>query len=347
MKQYHDLIRQTIANGTYKPNRTGVDTISNFSHHYSIDLKNGFPLITTKDLSGYRWNSLLHEIDWYLSGEEHIRNLKEETKIWNAWASEKGELDTAYGRFWRRYPIPNEINHLPGETWVNTTEGRWENNEDIDPSRWINNQDTPKGRPTFDQLQYVVDMLNENPHSRRLVINAWHPSNAAISTLPPCHFTYVLNVQGDKLNCHLTQRSGDIALGIPFNIAAYAILTKIIAMETGFEVGKFSHTIADAHIYCGSKQRGEFYGEELPTIKHKLNVEGAEGAIEYIKNNAPREPDDNEDHLPGLLMQTTRSPYDRPNLKINEQCRIDNFDREMVELRNYTSHDGIKFKVAE
>ena len=227
MQQYLELVDTVLSDGTYKPNRTGVDTISSFSEHYEVDLQDGYPLLTTKEMDGYRWNSLLHEVCWYLSGEEHIRELREETKIWDAWADDEGRLDTAYGRFWRRYPIPEDDAQLEGETWPDAAH------------RWVTEE--ADGRRTFDQLQYVIDTLAESPNSRRLVVNAWHPANAAVSTLPPCHYTFVFNVQGDRLNCHLTQRSGDTALGIPFNIAAYSLLTKVIAQQTGFEPGTFAH----------------------------------------------------------------------------------------------------------
>ncbi|MFB6147791.1 MAG: thymidylate synthase, partial [Candidatus Nanohaloarchaea archaeon] len=205
--------------------RTSSDTISKFSESYTIDLQEGFPLLTTKDMSGFRWNSLIHELMWYFSGEHHIRELKEETGIWNAWADDDWNLPTAYGRFWRRFPVPDKEEQLEGEWWPNRDDwhGDAESWYDLprekieEVEKWVNEED---GRLTFDQVQYAIDTLNgEHPYrsenSRRLVISAWHPANAAVSKLPPCHFTWVLNVQDGKLNTHLTQRSGDTALGIP------------------------------------------------------------------------------------------------------------------------------------
>ncbi|MWG35963.1 thymidylate synthase [Halomarina oriensis] len=183
MHAYLDLVRRVLATGGYKPNRTGVDTVSAFGQHYRVDLQEGFPLLTTKDLSGFRWDSLVHELLWYLSGAEHIRSLREETGIWDAWADDDGRLDTAYGRFWRRYPVPDS--GLEGESWPE------------DAHRWTQ---ADEGGRSFDQLQYVLDTLREHPNSRRIVVNAWHPANAAVSTLPPCHYTFVFNVQGDRLN---------------------------------------------------------------------------------------------------------------------------------------------------
>ncbi|MFC6725626.1 thymidylate synthase, partial [Halobium palmae] len=243
MDVYLDLVSDVLTGGEHKPNRTGVDAVATFGQFYEIDLREGFPLLTTKRMDGFRWDSMIHELLWYLSGEEHVRGLREKTGIWDEWADEEGRLDTAYGRFWRRYPIPES--GLDGESWPD------------DAGRWVNEDER-----TFDQIQYVLDTLRENPHSRRMVVNAWHPANATVSTLPPCHYTFVLNVQGDgTLNLHLTQRSGDVALGIPFNIAAYSLLAHIVAGRTGFELGSFAHTVVDAHVYCGAGDRGAWYAD--------------------------------------------------------------------------------------
>ena len=332
MEQYLNLVADTLKNGTYKPNRTAVDTISAFSQQYTIDLEKGFPLLTTKNLSGYRWQSLIHELIWYLSGEEHIRSLREQTSIWDAWADDKGRLDTAYGRFWRRYPIPEK--GLDGEAWPE------------DGHRWRN------GDGTFDQIQYVIDQLEENPSTRRLVISAWHPANAAVSTLPPCHYTFVLNVQGDRLNCHLTQRSGDIALGIPFNIAAYSILTTLIANQTGFKPGKFSHSIVDAHVYCGQNDRGEWYGNNIGELQNRLTQANGTSEIREIKNwiteTAPTgSRDEKKDHIPGLLEQLTRDPRPRPSLTILDGATVDNLSYDDIDVTDYNPHPGITFGVAE
>ena len=332
MQQYLDLVADTLAGGGHKPNRTGVDTIAAFSQQYRIDLQEGFPLLTTKDLSGFRWNSLIHEFRWYLSGEEHIRNLREETGIWDAWADEQGRLDTAYGRFWRRFPVPEE--GLDGEAWPD------------DDHRWRNDDGT------FDQIQYVVDTLNESPNSRRLVVSAWHPANAAVSTLPPCHYTFVFNVQGDQLNCHLTQRSGDIALGVPFNIAAYALLTHAVAQETGFEVGEFGHTVVDAHVYCGTDDRGEWYADNLDRLQERLAaVDERAGYLavrDWLETEAPDETEDTDgyDHVPGLLTQLSREPRERPSIEIADKP-LDELGFADIELTAYDPADGISFAVAE
>ncbi|NGM71508.1 thymidylate synthase [Natronolimnobius sp. AArcel1] len=338
MQQYLELVDAALSEGAYKPNRTGVDTISSFSEHYEIDLQKGYPLLTTKKLDGFRWNSMIHEMCWYLSGDEHIRDLREETKIWNAWADDEGHLDTAYGRFWRRYPVPEEPAQLPGESWPDADQ------------QWVTEE--ADGRRTFDQLQYVIDTLSDSPTSRRLVVNAWHPANATISTLPPCHYSFVFNVQGDRLNCHLTQRSGDIALGIPFNIAAYSLLTKLIAQQTGFEPGTFAHTVVDAHVYCGRGARGEWYADNLEALQTRLaDVDDREEYLivkEWLESEAPAEAegDERKDHVPGLLKQLSREPLERPTLEIAD-VSIDELTAEDVEIKDYESHDGITFGVAE
>ncbi|WP_256288209.1 thymidylate synthase [Halobellus inordinatus] len=332
MRQYLDLVTDVLESGGHKPNRTGVDTISAFSRHYEVDLAEGFPLLTTKDLSGARWNSLIHEFVWYLSGEEHIRTLREETGIWDAWADDDGRLDTAYGRFWRRFPVPDE--GLPGESWPD------------DGHRWMNDEGT------FDQIQYVLDQLKENPNSRRLVVNAWHPANAAVSTLPPCHYTFVCNVQGDRLNVHLTQRSGDVALGIPFNIAAYSLLATALAQRTGFEPGKFAHSVVDAHVYCGTGDRGAWYADHLGELQSRLgDVEDRTGyrdVREWLEATAPPEAEGEEryDHVPGLLEQCAREPRARPTIDVAD-VPLDDLTFEDVELSGYDPAPGIRFAVAE
>ena len=278
MQQYLDLIKLVLDEGVRKPSRTGVDTLSYFGAFYRVDLSKGFPLLTTKKME---WKSILHEVLWYLSGENHIRNLRKHTKIWDAWADEDGNLETAYGYYWRHFPSAEK-----------NKEGNWQVQE-------------------VDQIKYVIDELKNKPYSRRLVVTAWEPGNATKSKLPPCHYSFAFNVSNGKLNCHLTQRSGDIALGIPFNLAAYSILTQIIAQEVNLELGFFAHTIIDAHIYIADKG----------------------SAMEKF------------DHREGLLEQLKREPLSLSTLKIAKKP-IDELKFEDFELSNYTSHDKIKFEVA-
>lgn len=345
MKQYHNIVSDVLSNGSYRATRTGIGTLSGFAKHYSVDLQDGYPLLTTKKMDGFRWESMLHELMWYLSGQEHIRELREETSIWDEWADEDGHLDTAYGRFWRRYPIPEASDQLTGESWA--TEGRWVETE------------TDGEVNTFDQIQYVIDKLNTDPMSRRIVVNAWHPANASVSTLPPCHYSFVLNVQGDdSLNLHLTQRSADLALGVPFNIACYALLLHIISQQTGFTPGTFSHTLVDSHIYCGGEQRQHWYEDNLEEIQSRLALvektgvkwRGYSDLADWITETAPPGESDSRDnpydHVPGLLRQLSRESYSRPQISVADK-QLDELQISDIELTEYRSHDGIAFGVAE
>lgn len=218
MKQYHDLVSNVLENGIRKENRTGTPTISSFSEFYKVDLSEGFPLITTKKVF---FRSVILELLWYLRGEDHIRWLRDENNvhIWDAWADDDGHVGPIYPVLWRRFPYPKEDE----------------------------NGNVVKGE--FDQIQYVINQIKNNPNSRRMVVSTWNGGLLDKMALPPCHIMIIFNVSGGKLHCHLTQRSGDIALGIPFNLACYAALTMVIAQETGLEPGTFAHTIVDAHIY--------------------------------------------------------------------------------------------------
>jgi len=278
MKEYLDLVQLVMNEGVRKKSRTGVDTLSYFSAFYKVDLTKGFPLLTTKKME---WKSMIRELLWYLSGENHIRNLRKHTKIWDAWADEDGNLETAYGYYWRHFPSAQKDKN-----------GHWHVRE-------------------VDQIKYVLDEIKNKPYSRRLLVTAWEPGNATTSKLPPCHYTFAFNVVGDTLNCHLTQRSGDIALGIPFNLAAYSLLTHIIANETNLKVGQFAHTIIDAHIYVADK------GTEMEKY----------------------------DHLEGLKEQLKREPLALPKITIAKKP-IDELVFEDFEITGYESHPKIKFEVA-
>ena len=251
MKAYLDLVKNVLENGVRKENRTGTDTISSFSEFYKVDLSEGYPLLTTKKVY---FRSVILELLWYLRGEDHIRWLRDENDchIWDAWADEDGHVGPIYPVMWRRFPYyEKESVRLEG------------NGSAIEKECWVRNE--------FDQVQRAIDMLKENPNSRRIVVSAWHPGLLNEMALPPCHVMYIFNVSGGKLNCHLTQRSGDIALGIPFNLACYSALTMAIANEVGLDYGHFAHTIVDAHIYenhiDGLKEQLTREPKELPTLE--------------------------------------------------------------------------------
>jgi len=296
VKQYLDLVREVLSRGTRKPNRTGVDTLSTFAVGYEIDLRKGFPLLTTKEIS---WKNIVVENLWFLSGDTHIGLLKKHgCKFWDPWADASGQVPSAYGNFWRHFPV-----HGP-------------------PSN---------GEPRAahsDQIAWVIAELKRNPMSRRLVVVAWAPGNAQTSDLPPCHLLFVLNVQlderGEPMLClHLTQRSADVALGVPYNIAGYALLLELFARFAGLPVGILAHTLVDAHVYTAK----------------------ADGSMaEY-------------DHVPGLTRQLEREPRALPRLVIDPAIRrledltpllqadTPTIMKHFV-LTGYDPHPPIAFKVA-
>ncbi len=242
MKQYLDLVDTVLNEGLKKENRTGTDTLMYFGYHYKVNLANGFPLLTTKKIF---FNSVLHELLWYLKGETHIRNLRKHTKIWDAWTSEEKD--------W-------EIGKMYGYQWV-----KWE--------KFKEQNDGQITKTYINQIKEVIDLIKNSPNSRRMVVTAWNPSVLDEIALPSCHAFFIFNVINGKLNCHLTQRSGDIALGIPFNLACYALLTQMIAQETNLKLGEFSHYINDAHIYTnhidGLKEQLKRDPKPLPNLHIK------------------------------------------------------------------------------
>lgn len=364
MRQYSALVRHVLANGTRKENRTGVDTISTFGYFYEHDLRAGFPLLTTKSIS---WKNIVIEMLWFLSGQTDIAILKRHgCKFWDAWADSRGKVPSAYGNFWRHFP-------------VHSTRDSSDIRVDGDDYCGFN-----------DQIAWVIDELKRNPMSRRMVVSAWAPGNAQYSKLPPCHSIFMLNVQNEttrtfhyghnygedpacgagfayredtymsvlphgngmrpgmkwcpkckeaipslkdppglddprRLCLHLTQRSCDVALGVPYNIASYALLLHLFSRFSGIEPGIFGHTLVDAHVYT-SKPDGSM--------------------AEY-------------DHIPGLKEQIEREPKSLPKLVIDPTIR----DLKDVEalmdpklttdevmghfvLEGYDPYPAIPFKVA-
>lgn len=209
MKQYHDLMQHILKHGEVKTDRTGTGTKSVFGYQMRFNLQDGFPLVTTKKC---HLRSIIHEILWFLSGDTNIRYLKENgVSIWDEWADENGDLGPVYGYQWRSWPAPD-------------------------------------GRH-IDQISKIIDMIKNNPDSRRLIVSAWNPALVDEMALPPCHSLFQFYVSNGKLSCQLYQRSADVFLGVPFNIASYALLTMMVAHVTGLEVGDFVHTLGDAHLY--------------------------------------------------------------------------------------------------
>jgi thymidylate synthase len=209
MRQYHDLLERVLTEGVEKRDRTGTGTLSVFGHQARFDLAKGFPLVTTKKL---HVKSIIYELLWFLKGDTNVRFLQEHgVRIWDEWADEKGDLGPVYGRQWRSWP---------------------------------------KGDGgTIDQIAQVVADIKRNPDSRRLIVTAWNPADIAKMALPPCHCLFQFYVANGRLSCQLYQRSADIFLGVPFNIASYALLTMMVAQVTGLKPAEFIHTFGDAHLY--------------------------------------------------------------------------------------------------
>ncbi len=231
MKQYLDMLQYILDHGTHKPNRTGVDQIGVFGYQTRYDLALGFPLLTTKKLYT---RAITHELLWFLKGETNIQYLHDNNvTIWDEWANESGELGPVYGSQWRHWK---------------TADGR-----------------------EIDQISKVIEQIKAHPESRRLIVCAWNPGEVDKMALPPCHSLFQFYVAEGKLSCQLYQRSADSFLGVPFNIASYALLTHMVAQVCGLEVGDFVHTFGDLHVYVNHlDQVKEQLGREprsLPTLK--------------------------------------------------------------------------------
>ena len=231
MQQYHQLLEKILNEGTRKEDRTGTGTISIFGHQMRFDLNKGFPVVTTKKL---HLRSIIIELLWFLQGDTNIQYLKDnQVSIWNEWADENGDLGPVYGKQWRR----------------------WE---------------TADGR-VIDQISNVIEQIKKNPNSRRLIVSAWNVADVDNMALPPCHTLFQFYVADNKLSCQLYQRSADTFLGVPFNIASYALLTMMIAQVCGLEYGDFVHTFGDTHLYTNHIEQAKLQLSRdirpLPTMK--------------------------------------------------------------------------------
>jgi thymidylate synthase len=266
MRQYLDLLQYVLDHGVKRQDRTGTGTVSVFGYQMRFNLQDGFPLLTTKKL---HFKSIAYELLWFLRGETNVRYLQEHgVSIWNEWADEQGELGPVYGSQWRHWKAPD-------------------------------------GR-VIDQLASVIEGIRTNPTSRRLVVSAWNPGELDQMALQPCHALFQFYVAEGKLSCQMYQRSADIFLGVPFNIASYALLTMMVARITGLEPGEFVHTLGDTHLY----------------LNH----------IEQAKFQLTRQPYP----LPQLIINPERKAGDS----------IDDFHYEDFELCNYQAHPSIKAEIS-
>lgn len=236
MKQYLDLMQHVLDNGTQKHDRTGTGTISVFGYQMRFNLAEGFPMVTTKKL---HLKSIIHELIWFLSGDTNIKYLKENgVRIWDEWADEEGNLGPVYGSQWRSWPKPD------GEK--------------------------------IDQITQIINTIKNNPDSRRIIVSAWNVADIEHMALPPCHAFFQFYVADGKLSCQLYQRSADIFLGVPFNIASYALLTMMVAQVCGLAYGDFVHTLGDAHLYNNHIEQANLQlsraPKALPTMKINPDV---------------------------------------------------------------------------
>jgi thymidylate synthase len=236
MKQYHQLMQHVLDHGTHKEDRTGTGTVSVFGYQMRFNLTDGFPMITTKKL---HLKSILHELIWFLKGDTNIQYLKENgVSIWNEWADEQGNLGPVYGSQWRSWPAPD------GQS--------------------------------IDQISQVIQQIKNNPDSRRLIVSAWNVGVIPQMALPPCHAFFQFYVADGKLSCQLYQRSADIFLGVPFNIASYALLTHMVAQVCDLQVGEFIHTLGDAHLYTNHLEQAKLQltrdFRSLPQLKMNPDI---------------------------------------------------------------------------
>ena len=236
MKQYHDLMQHILDKGVKKEDRTGTGTISVFGYQMRFDLQEGFPLLTTKKV---HMRSITHELLWFLQGDTNIKYLKDNNvSIWDEWADKDGNLGPVYGYQWRSWPTPDGLH--------------------------------------IDQITNVINMIKNNPDSRRLIVSAWNVGEIDKMKLPPCHAFFQFYVADGKLSCQLYQRSADVFLGVPFNIASYALLTMMVAHVCGLKLGDFVHTLGDAHLYSNHIEQARLQlsrdFKSLPTMKINLDV---------------------------------------------------------------------------
>ena len=224
MQQYLDLMRLVRARGIRREDRTGTGTLSVFGHQMRFDLGQGFPLVTTKKL---HLRSIIHELLWFIRGETNVKSLRDnKVTIWDAWADAEGELGPVYGAQWRSWPAHDGS--------------------------------------TIDQLAEVIARIRKTPHSRRLMVTAWNPADVDKMALPPCHCLFQFHVAEGRLSCQLYQRSADIFIGLPFNIASYALLTHMVAEVTGLKAGEFVHTLGDAHLYLNHLDQADEQLQRTP-----------------------------------------------------------------------------------
>jgi thymidylate synthase len=288
MRQYLDLLQHVLEHGVDRDDRTGTGTKSVFGHQMRFDLSKGFPLLTTKKL---HLKSIVYELFWFLTGNTNVRYLNENgVSIWDEWADENGDLGPVYGKQWRYWEAAN------GQQ--------------------------------IDQIANVIAELKRNPNSRRLIVSAWNPADINRMKLPPCHCLFQFYVANGKLSCQLYQRSGDIFLGVPFNIASYALLTIIVAESCGLKAGEFVHTLGDAHLYHNHIEQAQLQLSRKPRKLPKLTINRDQILLHH---NAQPDLFDNKKYISDLVL---------------DKLKINSFSLSDFVLSGYDPHPHIKAKVA-
>ncbi len=351
MKQYldHSLRVLTDKHTVYKPNRTGVDSISRFGGQTEYDLSEGFPLVTTKRVP---FKHIAHELLWFLSGDTNIRTLlRNGVHIWD---------DNAFHHFLRAQCRDKEVRPYT-QQWNDEKSAfinRVKNDDefarqygtlgDVYGKQW-RSWKTNSGE--IDQLDKVVKMIRDSPNSRRQIISAWNPAEVDNMALPPCHSFFQFNVADGKLDCNMYQRSADMFLGVPFNVASYALLTHILAGQTGLKPGRFIHSFGDAHFYCGRGDRGAWYGRHLDKVEEMLGKCSSPDDFlrlkTYIESVAPAEAglETGLDHVTGIIEQLARAPRKLPRLSIANK-RLEDLTTDDFELSDYDPYPTIKRTMA-
>ena len=232
MRQYHELMEHVLRHGVKKQDRTGTGTLSTFGYQMRFDLDDGFPLLTTKKL---HLKSIVHELLWFLKGDTNVRYLQENgVRIWDEWADANGDLGPVYGAQWRSWPA--------------------------------------RDGGTIDQIAKLIEQIKKNPDSRRLIVTAWNPADVDKMALPPCHCLFQFYVANGRISCQLYQRSADIFLGVPFNIASYALLLMMVAQVTGLKAGEFVHSFGDAHLYLNHIEQAELQLSRAPMALPTMHI---------------------------------------------------------------------------
>jgi len=328
----------------YKQNRTGIDSISLFGYQNEYDLRKGFPLLTTKKMG---IKTITYELMWFMKGESNIRPLLDkDVHIWDDNAFQYHIKKQGLEKNLPMYSIDWVKAKEEYITRIKSDEQFAAENGDLGPvyGRQWRHWKTSEGKE-IDQFGSLIETLKRSPSSRRLIVSAWNPEEIPNMALPPCHVMYHINVQDKKMDLQLYQRSCDMFLGVPFNIASYAMLTQIIAQQAGLEPRRFIHTFGDSHFYCGAGKRGKFYGDNLNVLKtkvdHVLEDSYYKDILEWITQTAPPEENGREgqDHVTAILEQLQREPKPLPTLEIinkpYDQLTIEDFN--LIEYHPYPS----------